>query len=906
MLQRYLRRAQCGCPPPPPARVLGDPPGKSPLSAAPADPAPQGRTHPHRCPTPPQIGSRHPVAALDHSRLWARCRRLAAALLGPLLLAGPAQAHNPHDPVFAFALSPDFARDRTLFVSTHVHWRYTDILMSSDEGATWSKLPAGLDNLTDLTSIAVSPQYASDGTLIATTVSDGVFRYTPRGPGAGAWTRLNAGLPDLLVADSRLAAAPTGGTAAFAVMTGGGLYASEWGPGETPTPWHPLLPREARVSALALSPDFRQDTTLAAADSTGRLLISTDGGSDWTDLGQPAGAALRAIALAPDYATGGEIFATADRPGIWIGRGLGQSFEAVLEGLPAEPLNALAVSPDYRNDGTLFCTTLDRAIYKSTDRGATWHYQDTGAVDTDQAPDGNEMKGLALSPGYATDGKVFLAAFDGLFRSADRGLSWREIDTRHDELTGLAISPEHATDGTLVASTYAGRGVYASADRGASWSPIADALMVNKTLSVFDVVLAAGPAGTTPVLYAVENRDRLHISPDLGAHWESLPLPTLPEIDPRPPRPTEIAVTTGPSGGNEILLGTRWHAVLHSRDRGLTWDGSTEILDAMVTSVAMSPDYQSDGTAFAGASNGQVWRTGDFAATWKPTGIQGIAIPSGTAFAALAVSPDFATDGLVLVGTNDGLYASHDRGLSWRRSTANPTRKGRIVEQVRFSPGFARDGTCYVSVRGLGIYRSTDRAKTFARVLTGLLNRGVQFAELQLSPDFEHDSTLFGVSLGRAYRSQDGGVSWTSARIAPSSCGRPNAVRSAKPGLYLWEGQCGGPKRRISVRAMPGTEPGLHSWSGRATSDRPFSRVAPSSLEEDDWLYVPSGRRDVRFQLDTAAPDLDGFDLAIDDTARVCFGGDLPAGTEVLVGAEAQPVHPPFDLTSFERCTPRP
>ena len=113
----------------------------------------------------------------------------ALALL--LALASSAvYAHNPHDPVLALGVSPDYANDKTLYLSTFAEWNwgYKDILRSTDGGANWHKLPKGLNNRNPVTAIRVSPNFTLDGTVYAATRGDGVYESTNRG---NSWQLIN-------------------------------------------------------------------------------------------------------------------------------------------------------------------------------------------------------------------------------------------------------------------------------------------------------------------------------------------------------------------------------------------------------------------------------------------------------------------------------------------------------------------------------------------------------------------------------------------------------------------------------------------------------------------------------------------------------------------------------------------
>lgn len=689
-------------------------------------------------------------------------RRTALLLGAGVLCAAVAHGHVPHDPVLAFAVSLEFARDRTIFVAvaSESHFRYDDVLRSTNGGVSWQKLPAGLENRARITSLSVSPGFALDGAVVATTDGDGVFEYRAD---RAAWRVLNTGLPNLRVSDSRSARAPGGGVVAFAALRLGGLYANDRTAGGD-VAWVPVLPTTIRVKALAISPDYEWDTTLATADAGGRLRVSRDGGRTWTLMGAPTGGLVHAIAIAPGFGSRREMFLTSASAGMYRSRDGGRTFTNVKAGLPDLGLAAVAVSPNYATDATVVCASLEKAVYKSVDRGDTWVFLESGAIDTNQSPD-FEMKYLVFSPGYATRPVVFLAAYDGLFRSDNGGGSWREFQTRRGAINGVAISPGFARDGTVIVTRYGGEGLHASTDRGATWSVASgDIGRQRGHVYLMDAGFLPRADGGADWL-ASENHFAMWRTGDAGNHWQRIGLPSWPGAA---ISALEIGVSPDYVRDGTVLVATRWDGVLRSTDGGATWTGAREMVPEPVTSLAVSPDFGTDRLAFAGARDGGIWRSSDAGATWTRVGAATVVPLRGANFMTVAVSPDFTQDGLVLAGTNNGLYASRDRGLTWGAVGGDAAGPGRIVDQVRFSPAFARDRTVLVAVRGRGLYRCASSDLAFRRVGTALLRRHIQFTEVQISPAFDVDRTILGASRSDVYRSVDGGASWQRvARLTP-------------------------------------------------------------------------------------------------------------------------------------------
>jgi photosystem II stability/assembly factor-like uncharacterized protein len=125
------------------------------------------------------------------------------------------------------AISPDFARDETLFVGVD-----SGIFRSTNGGRAWREVDFSPD-LAPVLSLALSPAYAEDGILFAGTESQGLFRSEDRGR---TWTRLGEDIVRGAV-NAILLSAEFPEKADILVMLGDGLLLSrdggqswaEWG-----------------------------------------------------------------------------------------------------------------------------------------------------------------------------------------------------------------------------------------------------------------------------------------------------------------------------------------------------------------------------------------------------------------------------------------------------------------------------------------------------------------------------------------------------------------------------------------------------------------------------------------------------------------------------------------------------
>lgn len=137
-------------------------------------------------------------------------------------------------------------------------------------------------------------------------------------------------------------------------------------------------------------------------------------------------------------------------------------------------------------------------------------------------------------------------------------------------------------------------------------------------------------------------------------------------------------------------------------------------------------------------------------------------------------------------------------------------------------------------------------------------------------------------------------------------CGPPAYDPANDSGLYIWEESCGNSTRTFAVAAMAGNGVDPVKYRGQVDSDQAFGSVSPWTMEAEDSLDTLKEGEQIKYAMRLRAPGQDGFRFDIPAEASVCFSGDLPAGTKVLVGPDKTEVQVPFDLITFAPCVPRP
>jgi photosystem II stability/assembly factor-like uncharacterized protein len=776
-----------------------------------------------RCRHGGRIGPRATRRVLGVSAV---CSLVVVSFVG--FLAHEAGAHTPHDSIADVVVSPKFATDHTAYAISR-----TLLLRSTNGGSSWSKLSVGVDPKGPLVALGISAQ-DPDTVYTAGYGGSGVYR---SGDGGSTWSNVsgnvrNRSITTLAVSpwtDALVFATGPKGSPTWVTSTGGGTWRQ--------------IGRLQQTTAIAFADDV--DGLVLTGDELGAVHMSKDRGATWSDLAfeSGTGGAIRSIVVSPRFSSDHTFFVATNSAGVYRTTDGGSSFTRVSDGLSDPKTISLAISPSFATDKTLWVSTYTDGAYVSSDRGDTWSKRGDGVTTNEQADLLHRSQfgviRVAASKG-SSDSTLFLAGFDGLFRSRDGGRHWHEVQTQPAAIImGVTVSPAYAKDRTLFLTTYI-NGLSRSEDDGGHWKAINAGVV-----SLFDwqrsrsYVNRLFPITVSPsfaqdrTAFAV-TRGAIFRSTDAGAHWKAIvPAGAIVKGE-FPPDYFFLGISPKFEQDGTILVGTDGGKVFVSKDRGKSYVRLAD-LGHVVTSLVMSPNFAADSTAFVGTPDG-VFRTSDVGQSWTAT-----AWPADArAETSLAISPQFDSDHTLFAGSVNGLFTTSDAGATWKRASApDPVANG-LVESVAVSPDFARDGTLLVSVEGRGLYRSTDRGATWQPTGADLLQEGLVLANfyhatsepIVFSPNFAQDHTVFGFDETTLVRSTDGGTTWpevhrpvtrhsTSASAAPKGLeetprsgsttvstdvtGRKilfAAVCGAVAVLVLWVAEKAAPRWRWAIRVV--------------------------------------------------------------------------------------------------------
>jgi photosystem II stability/assembly factor-like uncharacterized protein len=646
-----------------------------------------------------------------------------------------------------------------------------NLQLSTDGGQTWRDVSGRLDSAQN---VVFSPDLGSDATAFAATGTLGQHGYADGG---------------------------------VYRSTDGGLNWSE-------------VVADRICQALAISPDYATDETLWVAESTYAsdlgLYVSTDGGDSWTSLAP--GVQARVLAPSPNYAIDSTLFAGTAGSGLQRSTDGGATWSQVLD----HPVTALAVSPAYGASRTVYAGTEETntvlsSLYRSTDGGDTWELLDVDipamlgteiftVTDLTFAADGSILAGISY--GVQREYGIVLRSVDGgdtwqkagngphiyaelsqpsvlalattgghalhLYAGTGSGVwdlaitqaspaepgTWASGGPRGGRAQALAVSPDFATDGVALAGEWAdqgaggqsGLGFFKSSDGGQTWqnsSSGTEEVAYSSAVHAF----AFSPDFATDQIVFTATWGGLFRSTDGGATWSQVG-----RLYSGPPGAI-TAVTVAPDFGSSgnVLAGGGFSGLYVSQDGGITWTSHPSVGGG--SAIAYSPDFGTDGTAFAG-SYGGLYRTRDEGATWTQVLTQEVT--------SLAVSPQFGADQTLFAGGR-ALYTSHDGGTSWA-STSLPSTS--FINALAISPDFGADQTLFAGMND-SLYESTDGGATWQAV-PGFPTLAVR--SLAISPGWPAHAVLLAGTNQGVYRTTDGGTTWTLSEGLTTLGTRPIAL----------------------------------------------------------------------------------------------------------------------------------
>jgi len=515
---------------------------------------------------------------------------------------------------------------------------------------------------------------------------------------------------------------------------------------------------------------------------------STDGGYHWTILpNQPPH-----FEVTPDprrsgvfYSVGGDsVFRTMDGGLSWVKRHqfpLPAEFDSVecsLRGIdPARPEtiyvavaitenghgehyteNRIEKSEDGGSTWTIFlpptpCTCYDacpfklffdpgdsRALYFISDKGELFLNRDGDAA-WRKLWDNQSYEKIVCDVAFGPvgSGLLFVGTSRGLFKSADNGATWTNIGNGLPDtwIVWIRVDPRN-TSTILVRADWTG--MFKTTDGGASWVFSSSGLRGEGSAGYAMAIAPSDPS----ILY-VATFGGLYKSANRGTTWDWLWQQRYKII---------ISLAVHPQDSS-ILYAHRTDGIAKSLDGGRTWNLLWVLNITYLEKTTLVIDPVHPETVYAGTSD-KLFKTTDGGAHWislqMPARINCLVIdPNNPAVLYIGPSGSFPQSSDISV------FKSTDGGSTWaKRKILDKEQKSAICLTLdSYNPRIIYAGTHF------GIYKSLDGGETWALVLSDLNGRG--YADIAVGPS--SPSVVYALynksySQGCVFRSLDGGTHW--------------------------------------------------------------------------------------------------------------------------------------------------
>jgi photosystem II stability/assembly factor-like uncharacterized protein len=276
-------------------------------------------------------------------------------------------------------------------------------------------------------------------------------------------------------------------------------------------------------------------------------------------------------------------------------------------------------------------------LYRSTDQGVSWSlaYESLGATSA------LTTLSVAAATGQDQAPLVFAGLSGELLRSNDGGSSW-ELAPKPSPapvFTALVPSPDFTRDGKLFAATMED-GVLIYSNDGREWAMWNFGMLDTNVLC-----LAVSPAYADDQTLFAGVQSGLVRSTNGGRSWHEIELPIG--------YAAVLCLALSPCFADDgvIFAGTEEYGLLHSADRGRSWQSlGMETWAEPINSIMLSPDFPAAPELLV-LHGGSLLCSTDGGSTWAPWRADRLAELDITAVLA---PQGFGNDAPVLIGLADG------------------------------------------------------------------------------------------------------------------------------------------------------------------------------------------------------------------------------------------------------------
>lgn len=345
--------------------------------------------------------------------------------------SGPAPTSAGIGAVTHLVASPVVFQDRTIWLGTS----NGGILRSTNAGSDFSPSNAGLPNLT-INAILPSPSLHIDGLVLVATPA-GVARSTNRGE---SWTTVS-GLPGGRVGGLAASASFATDSTFFAVSDAGGLFEStDGGANWSAVPFGHSNGLAAGTYLGLATVDGRGGKRHVFAWTSTEVFGSSNNGRGFKRLFKSddleLGARISALAVHPEWRSNQMLWAGTEQRGLYRTTDGGKDFDRVLSSRyeindrkeELGRINTIALSPLITRDGTVAVGTSRLGVFLSRRTVQAGTVQDPGGDSNWKRQSVNldipDVRGVAFSNAYSQDRLIFASGGAKFAISHSGGIDW--------------------------------------------------------------------------------------------------------------------------------------------------------------------------------------------------------------------------------------------------------------------------------------------------------------------------------------------------------------------------------------------------------------------------------------------------------------------------------------------------
>lgn len=509
-----------------------------------------------------------------------------------------------------------------------------------------------------------------------------------------------------------------GGVLGILLVSGGAWADAE----ERDRSWRWILTGPFGGEARRLAVDPRDPRRIFVGTCDGQLYLSEDGGASWKRISEfhhPGFCISRILIDAEDsqtiYVAGWSVFAESGG-GIYRSRDAGRTWVLLL-GTEGRAVRALAQAPS--NPHVLVFAALD-GVFRSEDRGETWR-----RISPEGDPEIRNVESVAIHP--RSDQILYVGTWHLPWKTSDGGKTWVRAGSREtgilDDSEIFSILIEEREPEILWAS--ACTGVYRSTNGGRTWTRMTGIPSRSRR------VLALARAGDKTIFAGTT--EGLWRSGDGGATWRLITNRRLTVQD----------IAVHPQEPQRVLIATEEDGIWISHDAGMTFQPSNHGFASWVI-TSLLPDRETPKRIYCGVMRGGIegsfFVSEDGGLSWRVGG----RVPGGVR----AILQSRRDGRRLFALTDSGIFISDDRGERWRKGPSLETEIRQLAE--------AQDGRL-LALTASGLFRYEEALGRWKRLLSG-----TDMRVLHVGPG----GRIWIGAEGRLLVSTDGGDSWEERPIS--------------------------------------------------------------------------------------------------------------------------------------------